>query len=233
MSVRFVLLSTVVSLALTACGAPGTKTYTPTTRAAGLDTLSFQSLSQDEARLRAQADALTDMGARLQRSATGKGLALGTAAGCATVLIDPSNITGCAVGAAIGATAGHVRGKRAVERRVEIVSANDMVRAIRPMNDTMSELQADLPALLAAQDAELTQLAVVGGPAYDKRFAEVREMRVALAEALSLTERQARAAEATLEAAEAQGQTGLDYHRAAVAELARDSGSARSRITLL
>lgn len=234
MKLQMFLMGTALSMTLAACGVPGGTTYTPTTRAAATaDPLAFRAVAQDEARLAAQGAALSDMGARLERRATGKGLAIGSAAGCALVLVDASKAGSCVAGAAIGAVAGQMSGKRGVAKRVEIVSANDMVKAIRPMNDALSDMKTDLPALLAAQDAELTALAVQGGPVYAARFAEVRDMRANLAEALSLTEQQARAAFAGLEAAEAQGQTGLAYHQSAVTQIAKDSASARSKISLL
>ena len=128
-------------------------------------------------------------------------MAIDGAAGCALVLVDAGKVGSCLAGAA----AGQAAGTRQVARRIEIVSANDMVKAIRPMNDALAEMQTDLPALLAAQDAELTALALDGGAAHAARFAEVRAMRVELPEALSLTERQTRAARAGLEAADLLG----------------------------
>jgi hypothetical protein len=67
----------------------------------------------------------------------------------------------------------------------------------------------------------------------DRRISEIRAERAALAEALSLTAAQARLASANLKTASANGHSGLDWHISATEQLARQSISARSSISLL
>ncbi|MEO0936823.1 MAG: hypothetical protein AAFY38_01570 [Pseudomonadota bacterium] len=195
--------------------------------------VALRAASGGERALAEQAELLTRMGARLERRATGRGAALGTAAGCALVVIDASRAKGCVAGAAIGAAVGAVQGKRAVQKRIEIVSGNELAKALRPMNAEMAAFRADLPAVLAAQDAELTALAAAGDARYDIRRAQIAEQRARLAAALEKTERQARRAAQHIAQAREAGQDGLGYHWMTSERLAEEAVSARAQIDLL
>lgn len=195
--------------------------------------VAFRSQSGEEQALAEQAALLTRMGARLERRATGRGAALGTAAGCALVVIDASRAQGCVAGAVIGAAVGAVQGRRAVQKRVEIVSGNDLAKALRPMNTEMAAFRADLPDVLAAQDAELTALAASSDARYDARRAEIAAQRARLAAALETTERQARSAAQHIAQASEAGQEGLGYHWLTSERLAEEAVSARAQIDLL
>lgn len=190
-----------------------------------------------------QTAALAESGRQLVRASTGKGAALGAAVGCGIGLVSAGNITGCARSAATGAVTGAVRGrlagKKDVTRRVEIASPNAMVRNIRHANDQLDEIEVSLPALLAAQDAELDALALaqaagtVSQTQYNERTTQIAADRAALAEALTLSAGQAELAAQNLRDAAAQGQTGLEWHISATSQLARETTSARSSIKLL
>ena len=190
-----------------------------------------------------QTKALELSAKKLVRASTGKGAALGAAVGCGIGLISAGNVAGCAKTAATGALSGAVRGriagKKDVTRRIEIASPNTLVRSIRHANAQLDQIETSLPRLLAAQDAELDALALAqaGGTmsseAYEKRKAQIAADRAALAEALSLSATQAQLAEQNLRAAAEQGQTGLEWHISATSQLARETVSARSTISLL
>jgi len=190
-----------------------------------------------------QTAALAENGRQLVRASTGKGAALGAALGCGIGLVSAGNISGCARSAATGAVTGAVRGRLAgekdVTRRVEIASPNALVRNIRQANDQLDHIEVSLPTLLAAQDAELDALAIaiaagtISQTQHDKRIAQIAADRAALAEALTLSATQAELATQNLRDAAAQGQTGLEWHISAASQLARETTSARSSITLL
>lgn len=190
-----------------------------------------------------QTKALEASARQIVRASTGKGAALGAAVGCGVGLISSGNVSGCARSAAssavVGAVKGHLDGKKEVTRRVEIASPNALVRNIRHANAQLDQIEASLPALLAAQDAELDALAIAlaGGTIsqkkHDRRKAQIAADRAALAEALTLSASQSKLAEQNLRAAAEQGQTGLDWHINATSQLAEESISARSNISLL
>jgi hypothetical protein len=190
-----------------------------------------------------QTKALEASARQIVRASTGKGAALGAAVGCGVGLISSGNVAGCAksatTSAVIGAVRGHVAGKKDVSRRVEIASPNALVRNIRHANAQLDQIETTLPALLASQDAELDALAIAlaGGTIsqkkHDARKAQIAADRAALAHALTLSASQSQLAEQNLRTAAEQGQTGLDWHISATSQLARESISARSSISLL
>jgi hypothetical protein len=190
-----------------------------------------------------QTKALEASSRQLVRASTGKGAAIGAALGCGIGLVTAGNVSGCAksaaTGALSGAVRGHLAGKKDVARRVEIASPNALVRNIRHANTQLDQIENSMPALLAAQDKELDALAIavatgtISKDQHDKRKAQIAADRAALAEALTLSASQAKLAEQNLRNAAEQGQTGLDWHISATSQLARETVSAHSSISLL
>lgn len=190
-----------------------------------------------------QADALSRMTQDIIRKSTVNGAALGALAGCGLVVLSASNAKNCVGGAlaggAIGAIAGNAQGKAQAAKRIELVSPSALVRSIGKADDQMEAVSRDLPQLLAAQDAELDALnrKMASGALTEAQFAQrfevIKANRAQLAEALSLSAAQAQEAHKNLQAAQAKGQSGLDWHLHATSQLAREATSARSSISLL
>jgi hypothetical protein len=190
-----------------------------------------------------QAIALNDLSAKIVRASTVKGLKIGAAAGCGLAIVSAANAKNCVVGAvaggAIGSAVGYHSGKRQIAKRVELVDPNRLVRSIRKTNDQMELLTASLPALLAEQDQELEKLGFdrdlgkLSQADYDIRYTEIKSHRAALANSLTLSAQQARAAGDNLKNAATQGQFGLDWHLNATERLSKQAASARSSISLL
>lgn len=230
-------LSLAVAALLAGCGAPLTDTVTR------LDTTQAFAATVDDVQLQRQADALSRMAHDLERRSRIKGAVTGAAVGCGLVLVSRSNarncVTGAAVGGAVGAAVGHQAGKRQVQKRVDLVSANALVRSLRGMTEQMNAITVSLPELLREQDAELADLAMRRdtGALSDADYAAgvdaIRTSRAELAAALSASEETARQARANMDDATRQGQTGLDWHMLTTDGLARDAHSARSSIDLL
>ena len=195
------------------------------------------------ATLEAQAVALTESSDRLVRSSTVNGALIGAAIGCGLTVLSASNAKNCVAGAALGgaggAAIGHAVGKQKVQRRVELVSPSAVVRNLRSANKKLDTIYADLPSVLAAQDVRLNALTMalakgeISQAEHDRGVTEVKEERAQLAEALLLSERDARAAAMNLQEAAAQGQHGLEWHIGSTDRLADDMASARDQIDLL
>ncbi|MFK7835186.1 MAG: hypothetical protein AB8B60_03100 [Sulfitobacter sp.] len=190
-----------------------------------------------------EARALTASAKGIVRASTLKGAMIGAAIGCGLGALTGSDASNCAkvaaVGAVGGAALGHRAGKRDVKRRVELASPNALVRNLRRANDSLATIQSDLPALLAAQDAELNRLTLsfaanqITAEAHDRQIDAIRAERRALADALSLSAAQAKVASANLREATSKGHHGLEWHISASDQLAREALSARADITLL
>ncbi len=230
-----------IALSLSACAQTRTSASDPTRL--DLTPLGFASTSLQSDSLAEQAQALDAQAARIVHASALRGAAVGAAIGCGLGVMSSSGAAQCLGGAAIGAVGGAAigrkSGQRAVARRVALVSPNALVTNLRKADDTLSELSQDLPAVLAAQDAELTELALafaanrISADTHDKRINRIKQDRAALAQSLDLTAAQARKATRNLQAAQAAGQTGLDWHIRASENLARQTTSARSSISLL
>ncbi|MBY5933650.1 hypothetical protein KUV51_11620 [Tateyamaria omphalii] len=229
---------TVALLALlTGCAAPMTDAVTR------LDNTMAFAASVDREELQHQADALSRMARDLERRSRIKGAVTGAAVGCGLVLVSGSNagkcVTGAAAGGAIGAVVGHHAGQRQVQKRVDLVSANALVRSLRGMTDQMDAITVSLPELLREQDAELADLAMrrdagaLSDAEYEAGVDAIRLSRAELAAALSASEDTARRARANMDEAAQQGQTGLDWHMLTTDALVREAHSARSSINLL
>jgi outer membrane lipoprotein SlyB len=230
------LFPMVAGLALSGCAnMPGTKTAVPAS-------MSFQTTSANEAVLLEQTATLDRMMKDIVRHTTIKHAAVGAAIGCGLAVVTSSAsscLTAAAAGGAVGAVSGHLAGKRDVTQRIELVSANSIVRSIRKSNTQLGDINADLPKFLAQQDADvkgLTSLRTMGTISteeFDARLAMIRTNRAELAEALLMSSQQARTASANLREAAAQGQSGLEWHISAVDQMEREALSARSSIALL
>lgn len=233
------LLVSIAALTLTACSQ--TTTHAPTrleTNPLGFhgSVLASDGMTEQARELNAHANAIV-------RASTLKGAAIGAAVGCGLGVLTGSNASNCltsaAVGAAGGAIIGNMAGKKDVKRRVTMASPNALVRNLRKANDNLASIQSSLPDLLAAQDAELNHLSLsfaagqVSKETHDMRVNAIREDRAKLAEALLMTAQQSKKAATNLRAAAQAGHSGLDWHIGATDQLARDSLSSRSSITLL
>ena len=196
----------------------------------------------NEMQMQEQTNALNKMTRDIIRKSTVNGAAIGAVAGCGLVLLSPSNakncVTGALAGGVVGATVGAAQGKKQAAKRVELVSPSALVRSIGKADDRMDVVSRDLPQLLKQQDAELASLNAemtsgqITKDQFTHRFQVIKASRVQLAEALSLSAAQANEAHRNLQAAQAKGQTGLDWHLSATKNLARDATSARSAISL-
>lgn len=196
----------------------------------------------DVVQLTEQTAQLDTMMRDIVRRSMGKGVAIGAAVGCGLVVLSAANGQNCVAGAVagglVGGIAGHSAGKRNVENRIKLLSANDLTKSIRKTNNQLEDIRIDLPRNLAAQDIALAELArkrdagEVTQAVYATEIEKARSQRRSLVEALTLTEAQAKAATANLQTATAQGQSGLDWQMSATKQLARDVASTRSQITL-
>lgn len=235
-----ILLSSMIAFGLAGC----MQTSEPMISSRGASPeQAIASAASTELQMAEQTQALNRMTRDIIRKSTANGAALGALAGCGLVVLSASNAKNCLGGAvaggAIGALAGNAHGKKQAAKRVELVSPSALVRSIGKADDTMDSVTRDLPNLLAAQDAELDALnrKMAKGELTEAQFAHryevIKANRAQLAEALSLSAAQANEAHRNLQAARAQGQTGLDWHLSATQSLAREATSARSSISLL
>lgn len=205
--------------------------------------MAFQSANADAALMMEQTQTLDQMMQKIVRNTTIKHAAVGAAVGCGLAVVSASSASNCltaaAAGGVAGAISGHVAGKRDVTRRMELVSANALVRSIRASNDQLSDITTDLPNFLAAQDAKVKNLVAqknsgaLDEAEFDARMASIRASRSELAETLLMSSQKARIASANLREAAAQGQTGLEWHIGAVDQMEDQTMSARSQISLL
>ncbi|MEP2892267.1 hypothetical protein [Tateyamaria sp.] len=204
------------------------------------DHLSF-SQNADAVAIQEQANALNLMADQLVRRSTVRGAVTGAAVTCGLAALSVGSAQSCVVGAAAGGVAGaavgRAKGEREVAQRVELVSANALVRSIRGMNGQMSAIELSLPELLAEQDAELADLQIrratraVTQKEYENGVRAIRESRATIAEALTLTIEQTEVASRNMTVAMQQGQLGLDWHLNAANQLGREAHSARSTIS--
>lgn len=234
-------LMAVSFVALAACSAP--HSGSDVSRQAQALFLTADAAAKQESDLARQADILNARTAEILRKSTLRGAGIGAAAGCGIGIATGTGAGNCLGGAvaggAIGALAGRAHGQAQIEKRIEIVNPQPLVSGISKAGTAMSHLSRDLPGLMVAQDAELAQMrrAVASGrldhASYTKRQAEIATSRQRLAAALELSAKQAAEASAALLAAEAEGQTGLAWHKHQVSRLEKDAMSARSAVTLL
>lgn len=233
------LVIAAVALSLSGC----VQNQSPMVSSRSAPNATIMNVAAEEARMAEQTTALNRMTRDIIRKSTVNGAAIGALAGCGLAVISASNAKNCigaaVVGGAVGAIAGNASGQKQAQKRIELVSPSALVRSIGKANDNMTGLRQDLPKLLAQQDAELDTLNAqlkngqITEKQYTQRFEVIKANRAQLAEALSLSAAQANEAHRNLQAAQAKGQTGLDWHLSATQNLARDATSARSAISLL
>ncbi len=207
------------------------------------ETPTLQDVTAQEAQLTEQATALDRLSNDLMRRAMTRGAKVGAAAGCGLAVVSTSSGANCLAGAlaggTVGAVAGHAAGKKQVDARMELVSLSRVTPSITRTRDQMQLVEQGLPDLLASQARELATLRerMLAGEltetAFDARVAEIKQSRAMVAEALSLSASNARAAHKALAEAKSDGQTGLDWHLMMVGKLEKDALSARSSISLL
>ncbi|MBQ0804111.1 hypothetical protein [Sulfitobacter sp. HGT1] len=236
MSKPLFLIPIIIGLGLSGCAVPHHAVSNPPTA------FSFQATGQDGAVLIEQTAALDRMMKDIVRNTTIKHAAVGAAVGCGLAIVT-SNASHClaaaASGGVVGAVNGHMAGKKDVARRMELVSANAIVRSIRTSNAQLDDISIQLPSFLARQESDIEGLAALRGAGtlteaeYEARLDAIRASRAELAEALMMSSQQARLASANLRAAAAQGQSGLEWHISAVEQMERETVSARSQISLL
>lgn len=210
---------------------------------AALDPTTTVSASASEQRLTEQAIALDQMTRDLKRKATLQGAAIGAAAGCGLAVVSASSggqcVAGALAGGAVGAVAGHAAGQKAVEKRVELVSLSRVTPVLAEAKNQMALVNQGLPEMLAAQSAETERLdgqlrsGDITQAQYDARLGKMQAARAELAEVLTLSASQVRAARQALEDAGQKGQTGLDWHVMTAKTLEQDAVSARSQLSLL
>lgn len=190
-----------------------------------------------------QATALSQSAEQLEQASKVNGALMGAALGCGITVLTGSNVRDCVARAAVtgvgGAAIGNVVGEREVERRVELVAPNEIARTLDTATRQFASIKTDLPDLLARQNAALDSLLMqrmngtIKQDAYDLAVLKIEQERIELAEALSLSARDARRTSRNLEAAARRGQNGLDWHIGAATRLADDVDSTRSTFSIL
>ena len=193
--------------------------------------------------VREQVAALNEMADDLVKSSTVQGALIGVAMGCGLTALSGSNAQSCLTSAAVAGVGGAVLGNRAGEkdlaRRVELVAADDIARDLNAANRQLASIRNDLPAFLASQEAELNRLTMqringeISQEEHDIAVLRIQGERIDLADALSLTARNARRASDNLRAAADRGQTDLDWHIGSADRLSADVQSTRSTFSLL
>ncbi|WP_323803539.1 hypothetical protein [Sulfitobacter litoralis] len=205
--------------------------------------MSFQETHESDAAMLEQTAALEALMRDIVRSSTVKHAAIGAAMGCGIFVLATANASGCiraaTAGGVVGAVSGNLAGKREVARRMELVSPNELVRGIRSSNEKLDQITTNLPQLLSRQEktvatlAQRRSLGELSQGEYSAQVASIRTRRAELAEALTLSSKQAKLAQNNLADAAAHGQTGLEWHIRAIEQLEREALSARSTISLL
>jgi hypothetical protein len=234
--ISFAIVVLVSGCASSTVGSPG-QTGSP------IAALRFQETNESDAAMLEQTAALDALMRDIVRSSTVKHAAVGAALGCGISVLATANASGClrsaAAGGIVGAVSGNLAGRREVARRMQLVSANDLVRSIRKSNEKLDHIMTDLPQMLSRQEIIVATLGhrkasgELSQDEYESQVAHIRASRAEVAEALILSSKQAKLAQHNLADAGAQGQTGLEWHIRAIEQLERETLSARSTISLL
>lgn len=233
------LIGFLVCAALAGCGTQDMVAMSET----GSERLPFQSTQSQEQALEEQAVALDQITRDLVRRATVQGAGLGAAAGCGLAVVAGSAskqcLTGALAGGAMGAIAGNTIGKQQVNQRVELVSLSKVTPTIAQAKEQLRQVETSLPTLLQAQSEDVLFLEArrlegdISQADFEARIAEIKATRATLAQALTLSAEQAKQAHSALSAAQAQGQSGMDWHLMTISQLEQDALSARAQISLL
>lgn len=189
-----------------------------------------------------QVEALSATADDLVHRSKVRGATIGAAVGCGLAVVSATQARRCVAGAAVGglggAFIGEQAGQRDLARRVELVSADHVGRDLQSATSRFARIKADLPTLLAEQEAELNALTMqhmrgeISQDEYNGGVARIEGERIAIAEALEMSARDARIASRNLSDAAARGQTGLDWHIGAAERLAEDVQSTRGSFEL-
>lgn len=236
--------SKIIALFIATSAVAGCGSVTPMVSRNSVEPVAMEQVgSMNAGRVVARAQELEAMSREILRRTTLQGAAIGAVAGCGLAAVTGSGtskcVTGALAGGAVGAVAGNAVGQAQVKQRVEIVELSRVMPAVRDAGAKMELMQSDLPALLAAQKAEVAALdaGLADGSVtieeHAARLSEMRDTRKQLAEALSLTAAQASQAHAALKSAEDQGQTGLAWYLLRIQNLEKKAVSARGTISLL
>lgn len=199
------------------------------------------SIATDPAKISREADQLVEKTSEMVRSATLKGAGIGAALGCGLSTLSGSTncIQAALVGGAVGGVIGHARGKAAVETRIEIIAPKALMPKLSDAKKTSAALQSSLGALLAQQETERAELVQalknkeISQEDYNARHVEMRETRLRLYDALTLSASQIKEVSRALSGATEQGQTGLQWYEIETQALHDRVISTRSQITLL
>jgi len=185
-----------------------------------------------------QVVALTQSADDLVRASRVNGALMGAALGCGVTMMTGSDARTCIARAALtgagGAVIGNIAGQRDVARRVELVEPNEIARTLNTANSQFESIKGALPQLLAQQEAELNSLTMellnreITLRQHNEAVRMIEQDRADLAEALTLSARDARQAARNLQEAERRGQNGLEWHIDAAGRLADDVESTRS-----
>ena len=231
----------VIATTIAGCSAQGVSRNATDYSLGSAPVYAQSSVATDPASISREADQLVEKTSEMVRSATLKGAGLGAALGCGLSTLSGSTncIQAAVVGGAVGGVIGHARGKAAVEKRIEIVAPKALMPKLSEAKKTSAALQSSLAALLAQQETERAELAQalknkgISQEAYNARHVEMRETRLRLYDALTLSANQIKEVSRALSGATEQGQAGLQWYEMETQALHDLVISTRSQITLL
>lgn len=231
----------VIATSIAGCSAQGVSRNTTEFSLGSAPVHAQSALAKDASAIAQEADQLVEKKSEMVRAATLKGAGIGAALGCGLSALSGSTncIQAAVVGGAVGGVIGHVAGKAEVEKRVEIVAPKELMPKLSEAKKTSAALQSSLGVLLAQQETERVELAQalknkeISQEAFDARHLEMRETRLRLYDALTLSADQIKEVSRALSGAAEQGQTGLQWYEMETQALHDRVISTRSQITLL
>lgn len=193
----------------------------------------FDQQAQDTALPIQQATALSLRTRKIMQSSTRGGAMFGAAIGC-------GQTKGIAAKRQClhAATGGAVRRSTRVDRPNSLVGSAELIRDIRAAETHLETLVKGLPSHLAAQDAKVRRNRIalkaqsMSQGAFLQHYDIVQRDRLALAEALTRTEKQTRAAHRNLINADAKRSYGLDGPIARLDKIASQAALARRTLAL-
>ncbi|MEL6806500.1 MAG: hypothetical protein AAFO97_01865 [Pseudomonadota bacterium] len=203
------------------------------TARAALDPLSFRE-NPNATAIEIQADALQQMTDQLAQDSSLPRAYNSALVSCGVAIFAPAKGTGCNFGGERRAMLWSGR-----EREVELVPAVALVDDIQDISGQLDAVETSLPALIARQDDALADLTarrdagVVSEAAFNAEIAAIKQVRTRVDAALAATATQAEQANFNMQTASQRGQSGLDWHLSATAELAREAQVARAQLGLL
>jgi hypothetical protein len=204
--------------------------------------LTFHNYQNPELELQAQARALQNMANDLVRRATLRGAATGAVLGCGAALVTASGLKTCATGALVAGGAGSVVGYHQGKKQVaDTVSAQmqDLDQHLAGLHGQTGRIAGDLPAVLAAQDAELARLKSdaragrIPQATVAARIDEIRKARADIALALDHATADIITARATMAETSSRQSVDLLDQITLTRQLETDLYKARSAISLI